>query len=120
MKSKNKALLTMLVLGAVSLNVLAAIVMKLLANQAGIGLLFLLIGIGFVVILNGLRLVVWMFANRYFPLSTMYPLTSIFYPLMLGVSYLFSEKVTILQIIGTAFITFGVFWLSWRVKVDVP
>lgn len=120
MKSKNKALLTVFVLGAVSLNILAAIVMKLLANHVDITSFFLLVGIAFVVILNGLRLVVWMFANRYFPLSTMYPLTSIFYPLMLGVSYLFSEKITFLQIIGTAFITFGVFWLSWKVKIDAP
>jgi drug/metabolite transporter (DMT)-like permease len=77
-----------------------------------------LLGIGFVLFLNALRMVVWMFANRSFPLSTMYPLTSIFYPLMLMVSYFFHEKITPLQLAGTFFITLGVFWLGWRVKSE--
>jgi drug/metabolite transporter (DMT)-like permease len=116
MKFKTKFLLIIFLLGAVGLNLLAAIMMKLLANKTGIGIILFLLGIGCVVFLNGLRLVVWMFANKRFPLSTMYPLTSIFYPLMLGVSYAFGEKITTFQIVGTFFITLGVFWLGWRTK----
>jgi drug/metabolite transporter (DMT)-like permease len=116
MKLKTKLILILFVLGAVGLNLLAAVVMKLLANQKGIGIILFLLGIGCVIFLNVLRLVVWMFANKRFPLSTMYPLTSIFYPMMLGVSFAFGEKITLFQIIGTIFITIGVFWLGWRVK----
>jgi drug/metabolite transporter (DMT)-like permease len=113
---KTKFLLMIFVLGAVGLNISAAILMKLLANQTRIAILLLLLGIGLVVLLNGLRLVVWMFANKRFPLSTMYPLTSIFYPLMLIVSYFFGEKITSYQIFGTFLIALGVFWLGWRIK----
>ena len=116
MKLPQKLLLVLLVLGAVGLNLLAAIAMKLLAGAAGLGTVLLVLGIGFVIFLNGLRMLVWMFANRAFPLSTMYPLTSIFYPLMLGVSYYFNERITPLHVAGTFFITLGVFWLGWRVK----
>ena len=119
MLSKNKVLRTALVLGAVSLNILAAVIMKLLANQVDIKFFFFLSGLALVVLLNGLRLIVWMYANKYFPLSTIYPLTSIFYPFMLIVAYLFSEKITIIQIIGTTFITLGVFWLNWKVKSEI-
>jgi drug/metabolite transporter (DMT)-like permease len=87
------------------------------ARQCGdLGTVLLVLGIGFVIFLNGLRMLVWMFANRAFPLSTMYPLTSIFYPLMLGVSYYFNERITPLHVAGTFFITLGVFWLGWKVK----
>jgi drug/metabolite transporter (DMT)-like permease len=116
MRPVAKNLLILFVLGAVGLNLLAAVAMKVLANQTELGYIFFLLGVGFVIFLNGLRLVVWMFANKRFPLSTMYPLTSIFYPLMLGVSYFFGEKITAFQILGTFLITSGVFWLGWRIK----
>lgn len=119
MKLPTKLILAAFVLGAVGLNLLSAVAMKLLANRGGLGLLFLLAGVGVVILLNGLRLLVWMFANKRFPLSTMYPLTSIFYPLMLIVSYYFGDKISAYQIAGTFLITLGVFWLSWKVKGDV-
>lgn len=116
MRLTTKFLLIIFVLGAVGLNLLAAIAMKVLANQAEVSYVYLLLGVGFVIFLNGLRLVVWMFANKRFPLSTMYPLTSIFYPLMLAVSYFFGERITLLQVFGTFLITSGVFWLGWRIN----
>ena len=119
MKLPTKLLLAAFVLGAVGLNLLSAIAMKLLAIRGGLGLIFLLLGAGIVIFLNGLRLLVWMYANKHFPLSTMYPLTSIFYPLMLGVSYYFGDKISPFQVGGTFLITLGVFWLSWKVKDDV-
>lgn len=119
MRSENKFLLIIFVFGAVGLNLSVAIAMKLLASQNSIQLEIFLLGIGFVIILNGSRLIVWMFANKFFPLSTMYPLTSIFYPLMLGVSYFFGEKITSPQFFGTILITLGVFWLSWTLKDEM-
>ncbi len=116
MRLTTKFLLIIFVLGAVGLNLLAAIAMKVLANQTEVSYIYLLLGVGFVIFLNGLRLVVWMFANKRFPLSTMYPLTSIFYPLMLAVSYFFGERITLLQVFGTFLITSGVFWLGWRIN----
>jgi drug/metabolite transporter (DMT)-like permease len=119
MNLKTKLTLMLFVLGAVGLNLITAILMKLLANQSGIGLFVLLLGVGLVILFNGLRMVVWMFANKRFPLSTMYPLTSIFYPMMLGVSYYFGERITLYKIFGAFLIMFGVFWLSWTVKDEI-
>jgi drug/metabolite transporter (DMT)-like permease len=103
-------------LGAVGLNLLTSIAMKLIANQGNIQFLLLVLSIGIVVVLNGLRLIVWLFANKNFPLSTTYPLTSIFYPLMLFVSFFFGEGISPAKIIGTILITIGVFWLGAKVK----
>lgn len=116
MPKNKKMLLAVYVFGVVGLNLLVAITMKLLSLTTSASLIVLLIGIGFVILLNGLRMLVWMFANNHFPLSTMYPLTSIFYPFMLGVSYFFNEKISGFHILGTLLITIGVFWLGWRVK----
>ncbi|NOH04652.1 MAG: hypothetical protein HND47_23125 [Chloroflexi bacterium] len=116
MKFNVKYQLVAMVVWAVGSNLLVAVVMKMLANQSSTNFVLLLIGIGLVVFLNGVRMYVWMIANRRFSLSTMYPLTSIFYPLMLSVSCAFGEQVTILQIFGAFLIAFGVFWLGWRVK----
>ncbi len=115
MTPNKRFLLIVTMLGAVGLNLLASIAMKLIANQDNIQFLFLILGIGIVIVLNGLRLVVWLFANKYFPLSTTYPLTSIFYPLMLFVSFYFGENISLTKIIGTVLITIGVVWLGAKV-----
>lgn len=100
----------------VGLNLMAAVAMKLLARFENLSNVIILFGIGAIILLNVLRLLVWLLANKLFPLSTIYPLTSIFYPLMLGISYFFNENISYLHIIGTLLITFGVFWLGWKIR----
>ena len=112
MKLSENIQLTMFVVVAVGLNIFNAVTLKLLASQNNPGWIAIVIGIGFVITLNGLRMLAWHFANKRFPLSTIYPLTSIFYPLMLVVSFYFKEEISFYQIAGTVFITIGVFWIA--------
>jgi len=115
--SEHSTVMLALFVGAiVGLNVSSAILLKTLASQVELPVLLIGVGFGIVFMLNGLRLVVWMFANRRFPLSTTYPLTSVFFPVMLGVSFAYNESITFNRIAGTLLITCGVFWLGWRVN----
>jgi drug/metabolite transporter (DMT)-like permease len=102
----------LIVLTAVGLNVLAGIILKTLANQANPSLYALAVGIGAVLMLHGLRMMAWLVAHRRFPLSSTYPLTSIFFPIMLGVSYAYGEPVGLRQLAGTALITAGIVWFT--------
>jgi multidrug transporter EmrE-like cation transporter len=113
---RSVVLLVLVVLGAVGLNVAGAVILKTLADQSNLSPIIFILGLGTAVFINGLRLLVWLFANRWFPLSTTYPLTSIFSPIMLFASYAYNEEVTTAQYSGTILITCGVFWLGWRVK----
>lgn len=114
-RDHSMVMLVLFVGAIVGLNVSSAIVLKTLASQDA-HLIVIGLGLGIVFLLNGLRLVVWMFANRRFPLSTTYPLTSVFFPVMLGVSFAYDEEITLSRIMGTLLITSGVFWLGWRVN----
>jgi multidrug transporter EmrE-like cation transporter len=105
--------LILLVSGIVGVNVASGLLLKTLADHAS-GWLITGIGFSIVFLLNGARLVIWLLANRRFPLSTTYPLTSLFFPIMLGISYAYGEPVNLLKIVGTLLIASGVFWLGWR------
>jgi multidrug transporter EmrE-like cation transporter len=105
--------LILLVSGIVGVNVASGLLLKTLADHAS-GWLITGIGFSIVFLLNGARLVIWLLANRRFPLSTTYPLTSLFFPIMLGISYAYGEPVNLLKIVGTLLIAGGVFWLGWR------
>jgi multidrug transporter EmrE-like cation transporter len=105
--------LILLVSGIVGMNVASGLLLKTLADHAS-GWLITGIGFSIVFVLNGARLVIWLLANRRFPLSTTYPLTSLFFPIMLGISYAYGEPVNLLKILGTLLIASGVFWLGWR------
>lgn len=63
--------------------------------------------IGFAIGLNLLRFAIWGYVHRHFPLSHTYPLTALFFPCVLTLSYLNGDAVTGEQILGTLFITFG-------------
>jgi drug/metabolite transporter (DMT)-like permease len=108
-----------LIMSIVSLNVASGIILKTLADGAYNRVI---IGLGFVTVLtfNALRLFVWMLANRRFPLSTTYPLTSFFFPIMLIVSFVYGDRVNPPQVVGTVLIASGVFWLGWRVPRSAP
>ena len=108
--------LVLVVIGIVGLNVTSAILLKTLASSSDLNLFLLGVGFAIVFTLNGARLVVWMFANRRFPLSTTYPLTSLFFPVMLVVSFAYHDAITLNRVAGTLLITCGVFWLGWRVN----
>lgn len=98
---------------AVSLQVMGAVLLKIMADERhALTLLLILVGVGGVLVLNLIRLVVWGYAHRRFPLSTTFPLSSLFFPAMLGVAAWFGDEIGPVQIIGALLIASGAFWLS--------
>lgn len=102
---------------AVVLNMSSAVVLKNMADNPGMSLFNLSMGIFVVFAINGVRFFVWGYAHRRYPLSKTYPLISIFFPLMVMVSYLYGESVNLNQIVGAALITVGVIWLTLKVEI---
>ena len=60
------------------------------------------------VALNGVRFVIWGYAHRRYPLSHTYPLTALFFPLVLALSHWRGEEIAIPQIGGTVLISVGI------------
>lgn len=96
-----------LVLATVVLQLVAAWILDIAADMS-MGLGVMAIGaILAAVALNGLRFVVWGYTHRRFPLSLTYPLTALFFPLVLLLSWLRGEGVGLPEILGTIFIAGG-------------
>jgi len=103
---------------AVALNILCAVLLKTVADLGDVSPWVLIASIGVVAALNGLRFLVWGVAHRKYPLSLSYPLSSMFFPMMLGVSYLYGDPVQATQVLGTGLITVGVLWGALRVNAE--
>ncbi len=102
---------------AVALQLAGAVVMKLLADSyRDLGLGLIVAGIGAVAVVNLARLGVWGLAHRRFPLSTTFPMSSLFYPALLGVAVAFGEDIGIAQLFGAILITSGSVWLTLRLE----
>jgi multidrug transporter EmrE-like cation transporter len=100
---------------AVALQVTGAVLLKAIADrQDSWSLAVLALGLAAVGVVDVARLVVWGLAHRRFPLSTTFPLSSLFFPAMLGVAILYGDEVGMLQVAGAALITGGVAWLTLR------
>ena len=112
-KSRFAALPVML--GAVTLQVLGAVLLKVLADQVHVAItIWIVAGVGGVILLNVLRLVVWGYAHRRFPLSMTFPISSLFFPCMLLVALAFGDPIGARQVAGAVLITLGVIWLSYK------
>jgi drug/metabolite transporter (DMT)-like permease len=104
-------------LAAVALQVGGAVLLKTIADHRLVWSVALLAGgVGAVIVINLLRLAVWGVAHRRYPLSSTFPLSSLFYPAMLVVAVGFGDQVGALQVVGALLITSGTFWLSSRVR----
>ncbi|MDH5527345.1 MAG: hypothetical protein OEY97_08580 [Nitrospirota bacterium] len=106
----------LVVLATVALQIGAALVLKGLADRPQAPMLLLAGGMALVVAFNGLRFVMWGVAHRRYPLSLTYPMSAVFFPLMLLISHQFGEPVAARQVAGTVLITCGVLWMLARVK----
>ena len=100
---------------AVALQVVGAVLLKTIADRHD-SWTIVVIGLGLAAVgaVDVARLIVWGVAHRRFPLSTTFPLSSLFFPAMLGVAYLYGDEVGALQLAGAALITGGVAWLTLR------
>jgi drug/metabolite transporter (DMT)-like permease len=104
-----------LMLVAVALQISGAAALKLLADaRTRASLVVLASGIAVVLAINAARLVVWGIAHRRFPLSTAFPLSSLFFPALLALAFLFGDPIRTREIAGAALITAGSAWLAWR------
>lgn len=102
---------------AVALQVVGAVLLKLIADgRDDAPLLILAAGGAAVGVVNLARLVVWGVAHRRYALSTTFPLSSLFFPVMLFVAAAFGDTIGPAQIIGALLITSGAFWLTARVR----
>jgi hypothetical protein len=103
-------------LGAVALQVAGAVLLKSLAdNRAAWGTSVVFGAVLGVIGLNVARLWVWGQAHRRFPLSTTFPLSSLFFPAMLLVAVVFDDEIGFSELAGVLLITSGTFWLASKV-----
>ena len=106
-----------IMLAAVGLQTTGAVVLKVLADhRASWALSLLALGVSAVILVNLARLAVWGLAHRRYPISSTFPLSSLFYPVMLVVALAFGDEVGPRQIAGALLITAGTVWLSARVR----
>lgn len=102
---------------AVLFQVLGALLLKTIADHRLIWSLGVLgAGVLAVIALNLARLGVWGVAHKRFPLSTTFPLSSLFYPAMLIVALLYGDMVGGRQLLGALLITSGSVWLTVHVR----
>lgn len=109
-------MVVLIVLAAVLLQVVAAVLLKEMADRPELPLMLVAMGIGVVGVLGGTRFLIWGYAHRRYPLSHSYPLSSMFFPLMLAVAWAYGDPVHLTQLLGTGLITVGVVWLVLRVR----
>ncbi|MBU1417909.1 MAG: hypothetical protein KKI15_05455 [Proteobacteria bacterium] len=103
-----RLLVILLVSVAVGLNLVSAVVLKEAADMKNASLLVIVALVFLVVLINLLRLAFWSAIHKRFRLSDSYPLTSMFFPMILLLSALYGEEIVIAKLIGTALITLGV------------
>lgn len=66
------------------------------------------------IVLNIGRFIIWGYTHRHFPLSQTYPLTALFFPCILLLSYAQGETTGIFEIAGTTLITAGAIVMGMR------
>jgi len=98
----------LLVSVAVGLNLVSAVVLKEAADMGRASLLVVTALIFLVVLINLLRVAFWAAIHKRFRLSDSYPLTSLFFPMIMVLSALYGEEIGFAKLIGTVLITLGV------------
>jgi multidrug transporter EmrE-like cation transporter len=106
----------MIVMVAVLINIIGAIVLKEMSLRPDLPSVWITFGIVLVIGLNGLRFLIWAQAHSRYPLSTTFPFTSLFFPMLLLVSYYYGDPLPWTKWLGTALITVGVFRLALKTK----
>ena len=106
-----------LMLLAVGIQATAAILLKTIADgYEAWGLLLIAAGVGGIIALNLGRLLVWGLAYRRYPLSSTFPLSALFFPVVLLIAVGFGDPVGTREVAGAGLITVGVFWLTSQVE----
>jgi|GEM_PF-1224619 len=107
MKKPGTAMLVALVLSTVAIQLLVAALMKELAIRSTSHAWILLV-LSVTIALNALRFAIWGHTHRHYPLSHSYPLSAMFFPLVMLLAWAYGENVTRMNAAGGALITIGV------------
>ena len=114
MLKKSGALALMLVLCSVALGLVSAWLLKEASLKQDVALYSLVAIFGVVATVNAGRFLLWGYIHKYYPISFSYPLSSLFFPMILLMSYYYGEKIHISQICGVILITIGVAVLAYE------
>lgn len=63
---------------------------------------------------QGVRFLLWGYAHKRWPLSVTYPMTAVFFPMLIALAAFYGEQVTAAQWLGGFLITGGVAWLTFQ------
>lgn len=103
----------LLVATSVALNVVGALTLKYMADH-DLSIPIEVVGLGIVCVISATRFGLWGVAHKRYPLSSTYPMTGIFFPIILAVSHLYGELIGAQQLAGAFLITAGVFYLALK------
>ena len=105
-------------LGAVTLTVLlqlgAAALLKQAALVAPRGLWIPALLIGMALGIHALRFLLWGYVHRRWPLSHTYPMTAVFFPLIIVMAAAYGDPIHLNQVLGGLLIAGGVAWLTFK------
>lgn len=112
MNATKKALAVVTV--TVLLQLTGAALLKQATLAVHLGLLITAIFIAAAFGVQGARFLLWGYAHRRWPLSVTYPMTAIFFPLLIALAMLYGEQVAPHQWLGGLLITAGVAWITFK------
>jgi drug/metabolite transporter (DMT)-like permease len=112
MKLGNKALA--MVTLTVLLQLVAAALLKRAAVAAPLGLLLPAVLIAVTLGIHAVRFLLWGYVHRRWPLSHTYPMTAVFFPLILIMAAAYGEPIHLNQVLGGLLIAGGVAWLTLK------
>lgn len=119
MHSSAKPLLPILLVSTtIVLNLLSAVLLKEAASSRDPTLFSIALVLFLVLALNLFRVFVWSAIHRRYPLSNSYPLTSLFFPIIMLISIYYGETIGWTEICGAVLITLGVATLSSQGMAD--
>ena len=105
-------------LGIVTLTVLLQLVAAALLRQAAVashlGLVLPAALIGVALAVHGLRFLLWGYAHRRWPLSMTYPMTAVFFPMIIVMALAYGEPIHATQASGAVLVAAGVAWLTFK------
>lgn len=114
-RPRTGVVLVTLVLATVAIQIVASILLKELADAHGaMPRLWLVLVLGLVAGLNGLRFFVWGYTHKHYPLSHSYPLTALFFPCILLLSAYYGDPIGLPEIVGVIVIMLGVVTMHWE------
>jgi len=96
----------------VGLNAFSAVILKEAADMEHFSIFLVVVLVMAVILVNLFRVYVWGVIHKSYRLTDSYPLTSLFFPLILLLGVYYGDGVRMPELIGAAMITVGVFILS--------